>query len=87
MNEIRQALSLATDDVRVSVIILTSDLLPENIRTPAFCAGGDQSTRRSDVDDDGMGGGGYDDGKIFYNKSEKVRNIYLIFVENRHISF
>jgi len=62
VNELRLALSLASDDVRVSVILLTSELLPENIRTPAFCAGGDQTTRKSDLDD-GVGvGGGYDDG-------------------------
>ncbi|KAL7430809.1 hypothetical protein ACHAXM_002353 [Skeletonema potamos] len=52
INEVRQALELAQDDVRVSVIILTSNIIEE--RTPAFCAGGDQSVRSSD--------GGYDDG-------------------------
>ena len=41
-----------SDDVRVSVILLTSDL--SNDRTPAFCAGGDQVVRSDKV--------GYDDG-------------------------
>mmetsp|Transcript_5288 Transcript_5288/g.7713 ORF Transcript_5288/g.7713 Transcript_5288/m.7713 type:complete len:322 (-) Transcript_5288:140-1105(-) len=53
INELRKALELATDDVRVSTILLTSELYPQR-RTSAFCAGGDQ-TVRSDK-------GGYDDG-------------------------
>jgi len=52
INEIRRALELAQDDTGVGVIILTSNITDE--RTPAFCAGGDQSVRSSD--------GGYDDG-------------------------
>lgn len=52
INEIRHALDLAQDDTRVSVIILTSNIVDN--RTPAFCAGGDQTVRSSD--------GGYDDG-------------------------
>lgn len=52
INEIRNALDQAQDDTRVSVIILTSNIVPEE-RTPAFCAGGDQTVRSSD--------GGYDD--------------------------
>lgn len=53
INELRQALEVASDDTRVSVILLASDNLPEE-RTPAFCAGGDQTVRSSN--------GGYDDG-------------------------
>ena len=53
INEIRQALDQAQDDTRVSVILLTSNINPDE-RTPAFCAGGDQTVRSSD--------GGYDDG-------------------------
>lgn len=52
INEIRRALEIAQDDIRVSVIILTSNIVDG--RTPAFCAGGDQTVRSSD--------GGYDDG-------------------------
>ncbi|KAL3811758.1 hypothetical protein ACHAXA_008032 [Cyclostephanos tholiformis] len=52
INEIRRALEYAQDDTRVSVIVLTSNLTSN--RTPAFCAGGDQTVRSSD--------GGYDDG-------------------------
>ena len=52
INEIRRALEYAQDDTRVSVIILTSNIVAD--RTPAFCAGGDQTVRSSD--------GGYDDG-------------------------
>jgi len=52
INEIRQALEYAQDDTRVSVIIFTSNIIHN--RTPAFCAGGDQTVRSSD--------GGYDDG-------------------------
>ena len=52
INEIRRALEYAQDDTRVSVIILTSNTVAD--RTPAFCAGGDQTVRSSD--------GGYDDG-------------------------
>lgn len=52
INEFRRALEVVTDDVRVSVILFSSELNPE--RTPAFCAGGDQVVRSSD--------GGYDDG-------------------------
>jgi naphthoate synthase len=52
INEIRRALEYAQDDIRVSVILLTSNL--SSHRTPAFCAGGDQTVRSSD--------GGYDDG-------------------------
>jgi naphthoate synthase len=52
INEVRQALDHAQDDTRVSVILLTSNIVDN--RTPAFCAGGDQTVRSSD--------GGYDDG-------------------------
>ncbi len=52
INELRKALELAADDIRVSVIIMTSEIIPT--RTPAFCAGGDQTVRSGD--------GGYDDG-------------------------
>ena len=52
INEVRRALEYAQDDTRVSVIILTSNIIAD--RTPAFCAGGDQTVRSSD--------GGYDDG-------------------------
>ena len=52
INEFRKALEVATDDVRVSVILFTSEIIDE--RTPAFCAGGDQVVRSSE--------GGYDDG-------------------------
>ena len=52
INEIRHALELAQDDTRVSDIILTSNII--DTRTPAFCAGGDQTVRSGD--------GGYDDG-------------------------
>ena len=52
INEVRRALEYAQDDTRVSVIILTSNIVAD--RTPAFCAGGDQTVRSSD--------GGYDDG-------------------------
>jgi naphthoate synthase len=53
INELRRALELAQDDVRVGVILMSSELL-EDERTPAFCAGGDQTVRNSK--------GGYDDG-------------------------
>jgi naphthoate synthase len=53
INELRKALEIASDDTRVSVILLASDIFPET-RTPAFCAGGDQTVRSSK--------GGYDDG-------------------------
>lgn len=52
INEVRRAFEYAQDDTRVSVIILTSNIVAD--RTPAFCAGGDQTVRSSD--------GGYDDG-------------------------
>lgn len=52
INELRKALEVAQDDVRVSVILLSSEIIPT--RTPAFCAGGDQAVR--------SGNGGYDDG-------------------------
>ena len=54
INELRKALEVATDDIRVSVILLSSELESPDIRTPAFCAGGDQVVRSKD--------GGYDDG-------------------------
>mmetsp|Transcript_25538 Transcript_25538/g.37770 ORF Transcript_25538/g.37770 Transcript_25538/m.37770 type:complete len:330 (-) Transcript_25538:149-1138(-) len=57
INELRKALEIASDDIRVSVILFGSDLSDpngEDARTPAFCAGGDQVVRSSD--------GGYDDG-------------------------
>ncbi|VEU38688.1 unnamed protein product [Pseudo-nitzschia multistriata] len=53
IREIQQALLLATDDVRISVIVLTSNV-DESVRTPSFCAGGDQQVRSND--------GGYQDG-------------------------
>eukprot|EP00551_Chaetoceros_affinis_P007839 CAMPEP_0203674236 /NCGR_PEP_ID=MMETSP0090-20130426/15425_1 /ASSEMBLY_ACC=CAM_ASM_001088 /TAXON_ID=426623 /ORGANISM="Chaetoceros affinis, Strain CCMP159" /LENGTH=317 /DNA_ID=CAMNT_0050540061 /DNA_START=33 /DNA_END=983 /DNA_ORIENTATION=+ len=52
INELRRALELATDDIRVSVILFSSEMSPD--RTPAFCAGGDQVVRSEN--------GGYDDG-------------------------
>jgi len=52
INEIRQALDYAQDDTRVGVVLLASNIVEG--RTPAFCAGGDQTVRSSD--------GGYDDG-------------------------
>jgi len=52
INEFRKALEVASDDIRVSVILFSSELIDE--RTPAFCAGGDQLVRSGD--------GGYDDG-------------------------
>lgn len=52
INELRKALEIAADDIRVSVILLTSDLSDD--RTPSFCAGGDQVVRSDQ--------GGYDDG-------------------------
>ena len=39
------------------MILLTSNVPPSDVRTAAFCAGGDQTARRSDDK-----GGGYDDG-------------------------
>lgn len=53
INQMRKALEDATDDVRVAVILLSSEI-KEGERTPAFCAGGDQTVRSSS--------GGYDDG-------------------------
>ena len=53
IREIQQALLLATDDVRISVVVLTSNV-DASVRTPAFCAGGDQQVRSND--------GGYQDG-------------------------
>jgi naphthoate synthase len=53
IREVQRALEVATDDVRVGCIVLTSNNR-EGRYTPAFCAGGDQ-TVRSD-------GGGYQDG-------------------------
>jgi naphthoate synthase len=52
IREIQQAVELATDDARVGVIILTSDISEDY--TAAFCAGGDQRVRDND--------GGYQDG-------------------------
>jgi len=52
INEVRRALEMAQDDTRVGVILLSSEIIEE--RTPAFCAGGDQTVRSSQ--------GGYDDG-------------------------
>mmetsp|Transcript_3006 Transcript_3006/g.3540 ORF Transcript_3006/g.3540 Transcript_3006/m.3540 type:complete len:327 (+) Transcript_3006:95-1075(+) len=52
INEIRDALELAQDDLRVGVVLLTSEST-ENISSPSFCAGGDQNVRKI---------GGYDDG-------------------------
>jgi len=53
IREIQNALLLATDDTRISVVILTSNV-DASVRTPAFCAGGDQTVRSND--------GGYQDG-------------------------
>eukprot|EP00531_Pseudo-nitzschia_arenysensis_P019204 CAMPEP_0116144660 /NCGR_PEP_ID=MMETSP0329-20121206/16129_1 /TAXON_ID=697910 /ORGANISM="Pseudo-nitzschia arenysensis, Strain B593" /LENGTH=324 /DNA_ID=CAMNT_0003640115 /DNA_START=61 /DNA_END=1035 /DNA_ORIENTATION=- len=53
IREIQHALLLATDDTRISVIVLTSNV-DDAVRTPAFCAGGDQTVRSND--------GGYQDG-------------------------
>ena len=52
IREIQQALELATDDTRVGVILLDSNI--SQAYTPAFCAGGDQRVRHDD--------GGYQDG-------------------------
>lgn len=52
IREIQQALELATDDVRVGTIVLTSNISEDY--TAAFCAGGDQRVRDND--------GGYQDG-------------------------
>lgn len=52
INEIRHALQLASDDTRVAVILLTSEISQEY--TNSFCAGGDQTVRSNE--------GGYDDG-------------------------
>jgi len=48
----RSVKEYAQDDNRVSVIILTSNIVAD--WTPAFCAGGDQTVRLLD--------GGYDNG-------------------------
>lgn len=53
IREIQEALLLATDDTRISVVVLTSNV-DASVRTPAFCAGGDQTVRSND--------GGYQDG-------------------------
>ena len=52
IRDIQQAVELATDDARVGVIVLTSDISEDY--TAAFCAGGDQRVRDND--------GGYQDG-------------------------
>lgn len=52
ISEIQQAVQMATDDVRVGCILLTSN--NGDTYTPAFCAGGDQTVRSND--------GGYQDG-------------------------
>lgn len=52
IQEIQQALAHATEDPRVSTIVVSSVISPEF--TPAFCAGGDQQVRDN--------GGGYQDG-------------------------
>ena len=52
IREIQEALELATEDPRVGVVILTSNISQDY--TPAFCAGGDQRVRAND--------GGYQDG-------------------------
>lgn len=52
INELRKALEMVTDDTRVSVILFSSENISS--RTPAFCAGGDQTVRSAN--------GGYDDG-------------------------
>ena len=52
IREIQQALELATEDPRVGVVLLDSNISSEY--TPAFCAGGDQRVRHDD--------GGYQDG-------------------------
>eukprot|EP00522_Entomoneis_paludosa_P012249 CAMPEP_0172450418 /NCGR_PEP_ID=MMETSP1065-20121228/8762_1 /TAXON_ID=265537 /ORGANISM="Amphiprora paludosa, Strain CCMP125" /LENGTH=344 /DNA_ID=CAMNT_0013202199 /DNA_START=58 /DNA_END=1088 /DNA_ORIENTATION=- len=54
IRQIQQALEDATDDPRVSVILLTSRSRDDQY-TPAFCAGGDQRVRHGP-------GGGYQDG-------------------------
>lgn len=53
IREIQQALLMATDDTRISVVVLTSNV-DASVRTPSFCAGGDQTVRSND--------GGYQDG-------------------------
>lgn len=60
INEIRKALDIATDDIRVAVILIDSETKESSstasTTTPtlAFCAGGDQSVRSDE--------GGYHDG-------------------------
>eukprot|EP00586_Coscinodiscus_wailesii_P015210 CAMPEP_0172510452 /NCGR_PEP_ID=MMETSP1066-20121228/228562_1 /TAXON_ID=671091 /ORGANISM="Coscinodiscus wailesii, Strain CCMP2513" /LENGTH=328 /DNA_ID=CAMNT_0013289389 /DNA_START=44 /DNA_END=1030 /DNA_ORIENTATION=- len=54
INEVRQALDFAREDIRVAVVLLTSETSPSSLHTPSFCAGGDQTVRSND--------GGYDDG-------------------------
>lgn len=53
IREVQQALQLATEDTRVGVILLDSNVDASEY-TPAFCAGGDQRVRHDD--------GGYQDG-------------------------
>ena len=53
IREIQQALELATEDPKVAVILLSSNVNEEEY-TAAFCAGGDQTVRSND--------GGYQDG-------------------------
>jgi naphthoate synthase len=52
IREIQQALELATEDIGVGVILLTSNI--SNDYTASFCSGGDQRVRDND--------GGYQDG-------------------------
>lgn len=54
IRELAKGLEIASDDVRVNVILLSSELEDQHKRTPAFCAGGDQTVRSAR--------GGYDDG-------------------------
>lgn len=62
IREVQQALELATEDPRVGVILLDSNISSEY--TPAFCAGGDQRVRHDD--------GGYQDG------TEKVPKLRVL---------
>ena len=61
IREIQRALHYAVDDLRVGVIVFTSNNNPyNNNHSPAFCAGGDQTVRSNQ--------GGYQDGTESFPK-------------------
>ncbi|GKZ01278.1 hypothetical protein MPSEU_001078800 [Mayamaea pseudoterrestris] len=62
IRDLQMALQDASDDPAISVILLTSTVIPHEF-TPAFCAGGDQ-TVRSDS------GGGYKDASESYDTAK-----------------